>query len=252
MAQFVAEFFGTALLIILGCGVCANVNLKDSNGVASGWIVITAGWSMAVYVAVLATMDVSGAHLNPAVTVGLAVSGHFPWASVGSYLAAQLLGAFSGAVVVFLVYGDHFRLTEDPGPILGTFATGAAVRTPWRNVLTEAVGTAVLVASVLAITPGSFTGATDGGMTTEGIVGLGSLGALPVALVVFGIGLSLGGPTGYAINPARDFGPRLAHAILPIANKGDSDWGYAWIPVVGPLVGAVLAAVLWQALHPLI
>ncbi|MEJ2163315.1 MAG: aquaporin family protein [Robiginitalea sp.] len=241
MSAFLAEIVGTFLLILLGCGVNANVVLKDTKGHNSGWIVITTGWGLAVYVAVVVAGPYSGAHINPAVTLGLAAAGTFPWSEVIPYITAQLIGALSGAFLVWLMYKDHFNRTEDPGMQLGVFSTSPAIRNPLLNLLGEIVGTFVLVFTVLY-----FTDATLGNPGT--IIGLGSLGALPVAFLVWGIGLSLGGTTGYAINPARDLGPRIIHSLVPMKNKGSGDWGYSWIPVVGPAAGGVLAALLFLIL----
>jgi glycerol uptake facilitator protein len=246
MEASVAELVGTCLLVILGDGVVANVLLARTKGNQSGWIVITAGWGLAVAVAVYSVGRISGAHINPAVTVGLASIGQFPWADVGPYIAAQIIGAFLGAVVVWVTYRPHWAVTDDPATKLGVFATGPEIRSTGANVVTEIVGTAVLVFGVLAI-------AANAGELSAGSLDLSSVFAsginpLLVGVLVWSIGLSLGGPTGYAINPARDLGPRLAHALLPIAGKGSSDWGYAWIPVVGPLVGGVLGAVVFQEL----
>ncbi len=239
MEAYIAELIGTMILIILGDGVVANVVLGKTKGNNSGWIVITTGWGLAVFVAVFIVGAISGAHINPAVTIGLAVAGDFPWAEVPGYIIAQLIGAFIGAIVVWLAYFQHFGETADPGSKLAVFSTGPAIRNPLWNLITEAIGTFVLMFGVFNIR-----GAVMG--TEE--IGLGALGAIPVAFLVWGIGLSLGGPTGYAINPARDLGPRIAHAILPIPGKGGSDWGYSWIPIVGPIIGAVLAALLQMAL----
>ncbi|HEU0008372.1 MAG TPA: MIP/aquaporin family protein [Verrucomicrobiae bacterium] len=243
MTKFTAELFGTALLILLGDGVVANVLLSKSKGQNSGWIVIATGWGLAVALAVYAVNTFSGAHLNPAVTLGLATIGKTAWADVPLYVAAQLAGAYLGAALVWLAYLPHWRETADTGAKLGVFCTAPAIRRPVANLLTEIIGTFVLVLGVLAIlTPKNLQPAH--GFDT-------GLGPLLVGLLVFGIGVSLGGPTGYAINPARDLGPRLAHWLLPIAGKGGSDWGYAWVPVVGPLIGGVLGAwcykVLWTA-----
>ena len=228
MTAFLGEFIGTALLIILGDGVVANVVLNKTKGNSSGWIVITFGWAIAVFVAVFVSAAASGAHLNPAVTIGLAYAGKFAWALVPTYLLAQLLGAMAGALLVWITYRQHFDATEDAASKLAVFSTGPAIRNTFSNLVTEAVGTFVLVFGVLhLIAPTN---------------SLGSLDALPVALLVLGIGLSLGGPTGYAINPARDLGPRIIHAILPFKNKGTSDWSYSWIPIVGPILGGLLAA----------
>lgn len=238
MTPFMAELLGTMLLITLGDGVVANVVLNKSKGQNGGWIVITTGWAMGVTIAVYAVNSFSGAHLNPAVTIGLAAIGKFSWAQVPAYLAAQMIGAFLGAVVVWLAYLPHWRETADTGAKLAVFSTGPAIRNPLANLVTEAIGTAVLVCGVLAI------------LRPENLVANSGFdkGFAPflVGLLVWSIGLSLGGPTGYAINPARDLGPRLAHALLPIAGKGSSDWSYAWIPVAGPIVGGVAGAMLFK------
>lgn len=234
MTPFVAEIVGTALLILLGDGVVANVVLPRTNGHGGGWIVITFGWAMAVFVAVFAVAGISGAHLNPAVSVGLAVAGKFAWSAVPAYIAAQMLGAVLGAVLVWLIYRPHLDLCDDPGLQRGVFCCAPAVRAPLHNLVVELLATAVFMFGVLRIqAPATH---------------LGSVDALPVALLVLAIGLSLGGPTGYAINPARDLGPRIAHALLPIRSKGSSDWSYAWIPVVGPLLGGGLAALVARGL----
>ncbi len=243
MTTFTAELFGTALLVLLGDGVVANVVLSKTKGQNSGWIVIATGWGLAVALAVYAVNTFSGAHLNPAVTLGFATIGKTAWADVPLYVAAQMAGAYLGAALVWLAYLPHWRETADAGAKLGVFCTAPALRRPAANLLTEIIGTFVLVLGVLAIlTPKNLQPAH--GFDT-------GLGPLLVGLLVFGIGVSLGGPTGYAINPARDLGPRLAHWLLPIAGKGGSDWGYAWVPVVGPLIGGVLGAwfykVLWAA-----
>ena len=238
MSAFTGEFLGTMLLILLGDGVVANVVLKGTKGHGSGWIVITFGWAMAVFVGVVTAAKASGAHLNPAVTIGLAAAGTFKDVHLlPTYLVAQMLGAAAGATLVWLLYYSHFDQTDDSDAKLGVFCTGPAVRSPLLNLLSEIVGTFVLVFAALMITSPSG--------------GLGSLDALPIALVVLAIGLSLGGTTGYAINPARDLAPRIMHALLPIPGKRGSDWSYAWIPVVGPIVGAVLAALVFQANSPL-
>jgi len=242
MSPFLAEVLGTMLLIILGDGVVANVVLNRTKGQNSGWIVITAGWAFAVTVAVYAVGTFSGAHLNPAVTIGLASIGKFAWASVPTYIAAQMLGAFLGAVIVWLAYLPHWAATPDPGSKLAVFCTGPAIRNPGSNIVTEIVATAVLVLGVLAIL-------TPKNLNPEYGWNVG-FGPALVGVIVWAIGLSLGGPTGYAINPARDLGPRLAHAVLPIAGKGSSDWGYAWIPVAGPIIGGVIAALLYKAWWP--
>ncbi len=238
MTPFVAEVLGTAILITLGDGVVANVVLNRTKGNNSGWIVITTGWAMAVTLAVYCVNSFSGAHLNPAVTIGLAAIGKFSWALVPGYVAAQMIGAFIGAVIVWLAYLPHWAATTDQGSKLAVFSTGPAIRNTFANLITEIIGTAVLVLGVLAI------------LRPENLVPNSGFekGFAPflVGLLVWSIGLSLGGPTGYAINPARDFGPRLAHALLPISGKGGSDWGYAWIPVLGPIIGGVLGAMLFN------
>ena len=234
MTPFIAELIGTALLLLLGDGVVANVVLKGTKGENSGWIVITMGWGMAVFVAVFVVAAYSGAHINPAVTLGLAVAGKFDWAQVPFYLIAQFIGGAVGAFLVWLHYRDHFNTTDDGDAKLAVFCTGPAIRNTGSNFISETIGTFVLVFAVLYIA------APD--------VGLGALDALPVGLLVLVIGLCLGGTTGYAINPARDLSPRLMHFLLPIPNKRDSDWGYAWIPVVGPIVGGVLAGLLFIVL----
>lgn len=242
MSPFLAEVLGTMLLIILGDGVVANVVLHKTKGQSSGWIVITAGWAFGVTVAVYAVGTFSGAHLNPAVTIGLASIGKFAWASVPGYVAAQLLGAFLGGAVVWLAYLPHWGATPDPTAKLAVFCTGPAIRNPVSNVITEVIGTAVLVLGVLAIlTPKNLN--PDYGWNV-------GLGPALVGIIVWAIGLSLGGPTGYAINPARDLGPRIAHAVLPIAGKGPSDWGYAWVPVVAPIIGGLIAALLYKLWWP--
>jgi glycerol uptake facilitator protein len=237
LSIFLAEVIGTALLILLGNGVVACVLLSESKGQNSGWIVITFGWGMAVMVAAFAVGQFSGAHLNPAVTIGFAVEGTTPWGDVPEYLAGEFVGAFLGATLVWLAYLDHWKETEDPGLKLACHSTAPAIRNPVANVITEIIGTFVLVFAILAF------------FANEGTAGT-NLGPLIVGLLVLGIGLSLGGPTGYAINPARDLGPRIMHAILPIPGKGSSDWGYAWVPVVAPLIGGVLAALVFEATFP--
>ena len=237
MTPFVAEIVGTFLLILLRCGVNANVSLKGIFGSQSGWIVITTGWAFAVYTGVVVAGPYSGAHMNPAVTIGLALSGDFSIYDVPSYILAQFIGAMLGAFFVWIIHKDHFDATEDGNSKRAVFCNAPAIPNTFRNLFTEIIGTFVLVFAVLY-----FTDATM--MKDNSIIGLGSLGALPVALIVWGIGLSLGGTTGYAINPARDLGPRIVHALVPIKNKGSNGWGYSWIPVVGPIFGAALAAFL--------
>lgn len=228
MNQFFAEFFGTAMILVFGSGVVANVLLNKTKGNNSGWIVITFGWAVGVFTGVLISASVSGAHLNPAVTLALAIAHKFSWAKVPIYILAQVLGAMFGAGLTWLAYKKHFDVTDDPDSKLSIFSTMPNIRSYWYNMLTEIIGTYVLALAVLYM--------------AEPEVGLGALNALPVALVVLGIGLSLGGPTGYAINPARDLGPRIMHFLLPIRGKRDSDWKYSWVPVAGPVIGASLAA----------
>ncbi len=246
MNPFLAEFVGTLLLVLLGNGVVANVVLPQTKGHDSGWIVITFGWGMAVFVAVWCVGPYSGAHINPAVTIGLAVSGGFEWNLVAGYVVAQMFGAIIGAMLVYVFYRDHYRVSDDASAKLATFATAPAIRRTSSNLLSEIVGTAVLVFAILMAAGPTLEVAGETGSTMT--LGLGTIGALPVGLLVFAIGLSLGGTTGYAINPARDLGPRIAHALLPIPGKGDSDWGYAWIPVLGPILGGIVTAALFQAM----
>ncbi len=241
MSNFLAEFIGTALLLLLGNGVVANVVLEQTKGFNSGWIVITFAWGLAVFVGVFVAAPYSGAHLNPAVTVGLATAGVFEWSLVPEYLAGQMLGAALGTTLAWLTYRNHVQATTDADSKLAIFATIPAIRSAADNFFSELIGTFVLVFAVLFIALPSFSSPEVG--TVE--FGLGALGALPVALLVFVIGLSLGGTTGYAINPARDLAPRIMHTVLPIKGKRDSDWGYAWIPVVSPVVGAVLAGLAY-------
>ena len=241
---YLAEFIGTALLILLGDGVVAGVLLKNSKAENGGWIVITVAWAVAVAIAVYAVGRVSGAHINPAVTIALASIGAFPLAQVPGYIIAQMLGAFVGATLVFVHYLPHWKETEDPNLKLGVFSTGPAIRDTASNFISEFIGTAVLLFGILAI--GANAGALAAGDVDLSIAYGTALAPLLVGLLVLVIGLSLGGTTGYAINPARDLGPRIAHAILPIAGKGGSDWGYSWIPVVGPIAGGIVGALLFQ------
>jgi len=227
MTPYIAEFVGTCILMIFGNGVNANVSLNKTYAQNSGWLVISLGWGLAVFIAVFIAGSISGAHINPAVTFGLAVAGKFAWSQVLSYWLAQLLGAFAGAAIVYFHFKPHFDATDEPETKLGLFSTGPAIPHTWSNLLSEIIGTFVLVFCIFFLVSGD---------------GLGSLSALPVGLLVVAIGLSLGGTTGYAINPARDLGPRIFHSIAPIKGKGKSNWNYAWIPVVGPLIGAALAA----------
>jgi glycerol uptake facilitator protein len=232
-----AETIGTAILVLLGNGVVAGVLLTHSKAQNAGWVVITFGWGLAVAMAVFAVAQFSGAHLNPAVTLGLAAIGEAEWSDVPKYLIGEFLGAFIGATLVYLAYLPHWRETDDPGLKLACFSTAPAIRQPASNIICEVIGTFLLVFVILAI------GATEATADT-GLI------PLLVGLLVVGIGMSLGGPTGYAINPARDLGPRIMHAILPIAGKGPSDWGYSWIPVVGPIIGGILGAVAFNAFYP--
>ena len=238
MSEFTAELIGTMILILLGNGVVANVILKGTKGYNGGWMVITTGWALAVFVGVVFAAPYSGAHLNPAVTLALAITGKFLWSKVALYIAAQLIGSFIGSVLVWIVYHDHFNATEEAGTKLAVFSTGPAIANRMFNFLSEIVGTFVLIFVIFY-----FTNAEMGEEKTP--IGLGSLGAIPVAFLVWAIGLSLGGTTGYAINPARDLGPRIAHALLPIKAKGSSNWKYAWVPIIGPLIGAGIAALLY-------
>jgi len=245
MQSYLAELLGTMILVLLGDGVVANVLLQRSKGQNSGWIVVTTGWGVAVAIAVYAVGRISGAHLNPAVTIALATIGSFSWAQVPGYIAAQMIGAFLGAVLVWLAYLPHWRETPDPGAKLGIFCTGPAIRSTGPNLITEIIGTAVLMFGILAIAANAQTLARPGDVDLSVVFSRG-LQPLLVGVLVLGIGLSLGGPTGYAINPARDLGPRLAHALLPIPGKGASDWGYSWIPVVGPIIGGIAGAGLYS------
>jgi glycerol uptake facilitator len=245
--NYLAEAVGTMLLITLGDGVVANVLLNKSKGQGSGWIVIATGWGLAVAMAVYAVGRISGAHLNPAVTIALASIGAFEWAHVPGYVLAQMLGAFAGAVVVWLAYLPHWRQTTDADAKLAVFCTGPAIRQPTANLVTEAIGTAVLLFGVLAIAANA-SAMTNPAQIDLSLVFQHGLQPLLVGALVLAIGLSLGGPTGYAINPARDLGPRLAYSVLPIPRKRDADWDYAWIPVAGPLIGGVLGAWFYSAI----
>ena len=236
MTVYIYEFLGTTMLILLGNGIVANIVLKGTKGSDSGWVGIALAWGIAVFTGVFISADVSGAHLNPAVTFGLATAGKFEWALVPGYMFAQVLGAMTGSLLVWLTYKKQYDATKDQGALLATFSTSPAIRSPFWNFITEVIGTFTLVFGVFYIAGGTFSGEP---------ISLGSLDALPVALLVMGIGFGLGGPTGYAINPARDLGPRILHALLPLKGKGSSDWGYAWIPVLGPLLGGFLAAMVF-------
>lgn len=238
LTRCVFEFIGTAVLILLGDGVVASNILKKSKGENGGWVVVTLAWGLAVMCGVFIAGPYSGAHLNPAVSVGLAVAGSFPWGDVVPYIAAQLLGGFTGAVLVYIFYKDHYDATDDASAKLATFCTMPAIMNKPRNLFCEAVGTFLLIFVILML-------ATD---ENTAAVGLGSIGAFPVSMLIMAIGMSLGGTTGYAINPARDLPPRLAHALLPIKDKGASGWDYAWVPVAGPIIGAVAAAGLYLLL----
>ena len=244
MTPFIAEFIGTFLLILLGNGVVANVVLEGTKGNNSGWIVITTGWALAVYTGVLVAGPYSGAHLNPAVTISLAIGGLFEWSLVGSYILAQFLGAMLGNAMVWILHKDHYEITSDQNAIMATFCTTPAIRNLPINFLSEVVGTFVLLFAVFYIVSPELS------IDNQSVrFGLGSLGALPVALIVWVIGLSLGGTTGYAINPARDLGPRIVHTLLPIKGKRDSDWSYSWVPIIGPIIGGGLAAILYLSLQ---
>ncbi|CAM3976503.1 MIP/aquaporin family protein [Alkalicoccus chagannorensis] len=232
MSPFWGEVIGTMILIIFGAGVVAGVVLRESKANAGGWIVITVGWGLGVAMAIYAVGNISGAHINPAVTVGLALYGDFAWSQVPVYIIGQVVGAMIGAALIFFQYSAHFNATEDPGAKLGVFATGPAIRHTPSNVFSEVLGTFVLVLGILFIGANQF---------TEG------LNPMIVGLLIVAIGLSLGGTTGYAINPARDFGPRLMHALLPIKGKGSSEWGYSWIPIAGPIIGGGLGALFYGA-----
>lgn len=244
MTPFIAELLGTMILILLGGGVVANVVLKGTNGHNSGWIVITTGWALAVFTGVVIAGPYSGAHLNPAVTLAMLITGSLSLAEAVQYVFAQFMGAMTGAFLVWLMYKDHFRITEDPSAKQAVFCTSPAIKNPLINLISEIIGTFVLILAVFFFTDGEISIEQ-----TKTPIGLGSIGAIPVAFVVWVIGLSLGGTTGYAINPARDLGPRIMHAILPITNKAPFNVNYAWIPVVGPLLGASLACIVYLTLN---
>ena len=246
MNPYLAEFIGTALLVLFGNGVVANVVLSRTKGNQSGWIVISTGWALAVFIGVFASQAASGAHLNPAVTLAMAMAGKFAGTKVAGYILAQLLGGTVGGALVFFFYRAHFQATEDANLKLACFCTAPNIRQQGQAFFCEVMGTFLLVLPVFLMTDAKFKLPAESGV--EVTIGLGTLGALPVALLVFAIGLSLGGTTGYAINPARDLGPRMAHALLPIPGKRDSDWGYAWVPVVAPLLGGALAALVHRML----
>jgi glycerol uptake facilitator protein len=246
MEIFTAELIGTAILIVLGDGVVAGVLLARSKAENAGWIVITFGWAMAVALAVYAVGQFSGAHINPAVTIGFALTESFgvEWGDVHKYLLGEFAGAMLGAILVFLAYLPHWRPTEDPGLKLAVFSTGPAIRNKGQNLVTEIIGTFILLFGVLAIV-GHFGQDVIGDEALTTALGQ-AFPPLLIGLLVFAIGLSLGGPTGYAINPARDLGPRIMHAVLPIPGKGTSDWDYAWVPVVGPIIGGSLGALAYH------
>lgn len=244
MTAFTAEIIGTFMLILLGNGVVANVVLNKTKGHGAGWMVITTAWGLAVFTGVVIAAPYSGAHLNPAVTIGLATVGSFNWILVPSYILAQFIGAMLGSLLVSIIYRDHYTQTPDPLSKLATFCTIPAISNRVTNLISEIVGTFVLIFVIFYFTDPVIAD------QTETPVGMGSLGALPVAFLVWVIGLSLGGTTGYAINPARDLGPRIVHAVLPLKGKGSSHWNYAWIPAIGPIIGAILAAILQLVLLP--
>lgn len=237
MTPFISEIIGTAILLLLGGGVVANVVLNKTIGNNSGWLVITLGWALAVYVAVVVAGPYSGAHINPAVSIGLSIAGKFSWKSLPLYILAQMIGSMLGSFFVWLFYKKHFDATEDSKSKKAVFCTTPAIRNKFYNLMSEIIGTFILLFTIL-----SFTQATI--LDTNEVIGLGSLGAIPVSLLVLAIGLSLGGTTGYAINPARDLGPRIIYSILPIKNKAPSDWSYSWIPVIGPILGSSIAAII--------
>ncbi len=234
-AKCIFEFIGTLVLILLGDGVCCATSLSKSKANGAGWVVITLGWGLAVMCGVFIAGPYSGAHLNPAVTLGFALAGQFDWAAVLPYIAAQMLGGFAGAVAVYLFYKDHFDATEDPDAKLGVFCTMPAIMNKGRNFFCEFLASWLLVFVILAL----------GNKENLPEVGMGELGAFPVTMLIMAIGMSLGGTTGYAINPARDLAPRIAHAILPIKGKRDSGWGYSWVPVAGPICGGLFAALTY-------
>lgn len=247
--QYLFEFIGTMVLILLGDGVCAATSLDKSKAKGAGWIVITMGWGFAVMVGVFIAGSVSGAHLNPAVSIGCAAAGSMAWSAVPGYVIAQMLGAFAGATLVWLFYKDHYDLTDDPDTKLGTFCTMPAIDDhKGRNFFCEVLATWLLVFVILIFGEDANIPTLDA--TGQHLhIGMGELGALPVTYLIMAIGMSLGGTTGYSLNPARDLSPRIAHAILPIKGKRDSGWGYSWVPVAGPIVGAVLAAVTYILIY---
>ncbi len=241
---YLYEFIGTAVLVLMGDGVVANTVLKDTKSHGAGWVVITIGWGLGVFLGVVIAGPHSGAHINPAVTFGFAFAGMFEWALVPGYITAQLLGGFFGASIVYLFFRNHLNITDDKGTKLAVFCTGPQIRNIPSNMFSEVTGTFVLVFTIFHFVDPTFATPALG----EVPVGLGSIGALPVALLVVAIGMSLGGTTGYAINPARDLGPRFAHFLYPMKNKGGSDWNYSWVPVIAPILGAFVAAMAFVAI----
>ena len=239
LTKCIFEFVGTLVLILLGDGVCCATSLNKSKAQGAGWVVVTLGWGLAVMCGVFIAGPYSGAHLNPAVTLGFALAGQMDWCCVLPYIAAQMLGGFAGAVLVYMFYKDHFDATEDPATKLGVFCTAPAIMNKGRNFFCETVATWLLVFVILAL----------GNKENLPEIGMGELGAFPVTMLIMSIGMSLGATTGYAINPARDLAPRLAHAVLPIKGKGDSGWGYSWVPVAGPLCGGLLAAMTYMLIY---
>lgn len=239
LTKCIFEFVGTLVLILLGDGVCCATSLNKSKAQGAGWVVVTLGWGLAVMCGVFIAGPYSGAHLNPAVTLGFAIAGQFDWCAVLPYIAAQMLGGFAGAVLVYIFYKDHFDATEDAATKLGVFCTMPAIMNKGRNFFCEAVASWLLVFVILAL----------GNKENLPEVGMGELGAFPVTMLIMAIGMSLGATTGYAINPARDLAPRIAHAILPIKGKGESGWGYSWVPVAGPVVGGLLAALTYMLVY---
>ncbi|HZJ16977.1 MAG TPA: MIP/aquaporin family protein [Chthoniobacteraceae bacterium] len=248
MNPYLAEFIGTTLLLIFGNGVVANVVLARTKGHGSGWIVIAAGWGFAVFIGAFCAAPFSGAHLNPAVTIAMAAAGKLQSNQVAGYLIAQMLGGVIGGALVFLFYREHFKVTDDADGKLGCFCTAPNIRNLPQAFFCEVLGTFLLILPIFLMTQPSMK-YQEGVVGGEFVVGLGTIGSIPVGLLVFAIGVSLGGTTGYAINPARDLGPRIAHFLLPVPGKRDSDWSYAWVPVIGPIVGALLAALVEWSLR---
>ncbi len=245
MQPFVAELIGTAFLILFGNGVVANVVLAGTKGNGAGWLAIAAGWGIAVYIGAFCSAESSGAHLNPAVTLAMVVANEMPLADAAVYIAAQFIGAMIGALLVYFTYRSHFNATEDTDAKLACFCTGPAIRNLPQAFVCEVIGTfALLLPIFLMASPKIAVG--DGSVEESQVLGLGALGLLPVGMLVFGIGVSLGGTTGYAINPARDLGPRIIHFLLPMKGKRDSDWQYSWVPILGPITGAVAAALVYR------